>query len=244
MVFQHGLCGDAEQTAGVFPGGSVWHGATLECRGHGTSDIGPFEDLSIATFANDLIAYIEREHRAPVPLGGISMGAAIALRIAVQRPDLVSALLIARPAWLSKASPDNMRPNAVVADLLRDHQPDEARLKFDATPLAAELAKSAPDNLVSLRGFFSRTPIANTCALLSRISADGPAVSEIEISRISVPTVVIGNERDAVHPMSIAEDLARLIPGARLIEIPSKSEDRDRYRSGFQNALTQFLKDL
>jgi pimeloyl-ACP methyl ester carboxylesterase len=73
---------------------------------------------------------------------------------------------------------------------------------------------------------------------------DGPGVSETDTARVSVPTVVIGNERDAVHPMSIAEELARLIPGARLVAIPSKSDDRDGYRSGFQHAITQFLKDL
>ena len=47
-----------------------------------------------------------------MPVGGISMGAAIALRIAALRPDLVSALVLARPAWLDANGPENIQPVA------------------------------------------------------------------------------------------------------------------------------------
>jgi pimeloyl-ACP methyl ester carboxylesterase len=244
MLFQHGLCGDGAQTTGVFPQDIGWRGMTLECRGHGGSEAGPFGELSIVAFANDVIALIERRRIAPLPLGGISMGAAIALRIAVTRPDLVSALVVARPAWLDRAAPANMRPNAEVAALLRDHAPEEARRLFDETALAKRLAVTSPDNLASLRGFFSREPIEVTRELLSRISADGPEIDRGQIAAIRVPTLVIGNDFDAVHPMAIASETAQLIPGARLVKIPSKSEDRDAYRTGFQTALAGFLKDL
>ena len=162
MVFQHGLCGDCGQTAQVFPTSAGFRRVTLECRGHGASDCGPLERLSIAQFTDDLAAVIEAEALVPCVVGGISMGAAVALRLAVTRPDLVSALVLARPAWLVGDAPQNMAPNALVGDLLRRFAPAEAAQRFEASAIAADLAGTAPDNLASLRGFFQRLPVAQT----------------------------------------------------------------------------------
>lgn len=108
LIFQHGLGGDAGQPADVFPEHAGWQAVTLECRGHGQSEAGPADAFRIATFADDVAALIEAEGLAPLPLAGISMGAAIGLRIAATRPELVSALVLARPAWLDRAGPANM----------------------------------------------------------------------------------------------------------------------------------------
>jgi pimeloyl-ACP methyl ester carboxylesterase len=244
FVFQHGLCGDALQPADVFPTGIGWRCLTLECRGHGRSAAGDMERFSIATFADDLASMIEERGLAPVAVGGISMGAAIALRLAVDRPDLVAALVLARPAWLDQPAPSNMAPNAVVADLLHQFTPQQARNRFEQTETAKKLAVEAPDNLASLRGFFSREPIAITRALLSRISADGPGVDRSSISDIRVPTLMIGHARDAIHPLAMARELARLIPSARLAEITPKADDLTLYKAGFRAALATFLLEL
>eukprot|EP01037_Dinobryon_pediforme_P014082 gene14082-14201_t len=228
VIFQHGLCGDARQTAEVFPPDSRFRRMTIEARGHGASAAGDLSQLSIATFADDIIAYIDANHLAPVVVGGISMGAAIALRLAVHRPDLVRGLILARPAWVLDAAPDNMKPNAEVGALLATLSQAEARKKFMTSATADDLAAHAPDNLASLQGFFSREPQAVTAALLQAISADGPDVSESEVRALTVPTLVIGHERDSVHPLSHAKLLAAMISGARFVEIAPKAEDKTR----------------
>jgi pimeloyl-ACP methyl ester carboxylesterase len=174
MLFQHGLCGDASQPLDLFPRGLDWRCVTLECRGHGASEAAPPEALSISTFVDDLVALIESRAMGSVVLGGISMGAAMAVRLAALRPDLVGALVLIRPAWFAASAPDNMAPNVYLGDLLRRFAPDEARRSFEASELSRFLAREAPDNLASLRGLFSREPIAVTLELLCRISVDGP----------------------------------------------------------------------
>ncbi len=241
MVFQHGLCGDAAQPAGVFPPDTGWQCVTLESRGHGASAPGPVEQLSIATFTEDLASWIIGTQNPPVVAGGISMGAAVALRLAIVRPDLVRGLVLARPAWIAEDAPPNMQPNAIVGELLRRYPPAEARVRFEATELAKQLAVEAPDNLTSLRSFFTREPIATTAELLCRISADGPGVTRARIAALQIPTLVIGNAHDYVHPMNMARELATLIPNATLVEITSKSVDRDRYVEEFRVALSDFL---
>ncbi|MGO4567226.1 alpha/beta fold hydrolase [Rhizobium sp. 2YAF20] len=243
MVFQHGLCGDAKQPAAVFPDDIGWHCLTLECRGHGSSDIGPHGNLSIATFADDLAALIEERQITPV-IGGISMGAAIALRLAVTRPELVQALVLARPAWLDTPNPSNMQPNAIVGQLLHDFLADEARFRFEASDVARTLAMEAPDNLASLRGFFGRRPLSDTAELLCRISSDGPGVSMEQIRSIGVPTLVIGHARDFVHPISYARTLAEWISNARFVEITPKADSPQQYQNDFRAALATFLEEL
>lgn len=244
VVFQHGLCGDARQTAEVFPVDPRFRRLTVECRGHGASEPGNPEDFSIASFADDVSEYIVSSRMAPAILGGISMGAAIALRLAVRQPNLVRGLIIARPAWVTHSAPDNMRPNAKVGALLSKQPADVAHQNFLTSATASKLAREAPDNLASLTGFFSRKPQAVTAFLLTSIAVDGPGVTESEVRDLHIPTLVIGHERDSIHPIAHARSIAAMIPGAQFVEITSKTEDRGRYVSDFHSAMGQFLKDF
>jgi pimeloyl-ACP methyl ester carboxylesterase len=244
FVFQHGLCGDAAQPAEVFPGDVPFRRVTLECRGHARSEAGDPAAFSIATFADDVAAMIDARGCGPVVLGGISMGAAIALRIAVKRPELVRALVLARPAWVTEAEPPNMRAYAVIGELLSRLPPDEALARFDHSEMARRLDTDGPDNLASLRGFFTREPIATTSALLTRIAADGPGVSASEVEGLRLPTLVIGQARDPLHPLAHAERLAAMISGAHFERITPKAESRERYAADFRAALRRFLMEL
>ncbi len=240
VVLQHGLCGDARQPAEVFPAGHGYRHAVLEARGHGGSELGPVGDLSIARFADDLAGFIEAQTLRPVAVGGISMGAAIALRLAVLRPDLVRALILSRPAWGVEAAPANMAPNAEVGAMLTR---GAGVADFEASAVG-RLLLAAPDNLASLRGFFAREPLAATAALLSRISADGPGVSEADLAGLTIPVLILGSEEDYIHPLAHAQRLRDLIPGAVLVELPPKGRDRLGHVAASQHAILQFLKGL
>jgi pimeloyl-ACP methyl ester carboxylesterase len=239
VLFQHGLCGNAAQAQEIFPIDPRFQLNTLECSGHGASEIGPCTDISIQTFANDLAAHIKQ----PSIIGGISMGAAISLHLAVHKPHLAKALVLARPAWLIDDSPSNMQPNLEVGQLLKDYPPTIAREKFLNSHLGQHLKKAAPDNLASLLTFFTREPIANTAALLTNISADGPGVTEAQVRAITVPTLIIATEQDYIHPRAHAEALHGLIPNSRLAVITPKGVDKQRYVLEFQSTLLKFFEE-
>ncbi|TCL64089.1 alpha/beta hydrolase [Rhizobium sp. BK251] len=244
VVFQHGLCGDAGQTREAFPSDCGYQRFTVEARGHGSSEPGDLRKLSIATFADDLAGFIEQELGVPVVVGGISMGAAICLRLAVRRPDLVRALVIARPAWIAAAAPANMRANAEVGHLLRTLEPKAAKAAFLASETGRRLAKEAPDNLASLTGFFARQPIQVTATLLTAIAGDGPGVTEEEIGNLAIPTLVIGHQQDLIHPLSHAHSIAGCVPAAKFVEITPKVVNRAQYVSDFHTAMRNFLREL
>jgi sugar phosphate isomerase/epimerase/pimeloyl-ACP methyl ester carboxylesterase len=245
VLFQHGLGGDEAQVAEVFPDGDgSFRRITVECRAHGGSTPGPAGGLSIATFADDALAACDRLGVGRFVAGGISMGAAVALRLAVRHPGRVRALILARPAWLFAAAPGNMRPFAEVAALLRRLPPAEAREAFAASPTAEFLASAAPDNLASLLGFFDRARPGVTADLLAAIAADGPGVRADEAAALRVPTLVIGHAADAVHPLADAAALAAAIPGAWLAEVTPKAADRAAHAADVRRAISAFLDEV
>ncbi len=244
VLFQHGLGGDNAQVADTYPEIPQTRRITLECRGQGGSAFGPLDALSIKTLAEDILALADSLGIGTFAAGGISMGAAIAAHLAVHHPDRVSALMLARPAWITDAAPANLRPYGLAGELLLRHDPVEARRLFECSETAAELRRLAPDNLASLMGFFTRPEPKKFGALLTAIAADGPGVTEGELRSICVPTLIIGHENDLAHPLASARRLAAIIPNALLKIITPKAVDKEKYRQDFRRDLSGFFAAL
>jgi pimeloyl-ACP methyl ester carboxylesterase len=134
-----------------------------------------------------------------------------------------------------------MQPNAEVGRMIAAGQTEA---DFAASGTARELAETAPDNLASLKSFFTRQPLNVTAALLTRISADGPGVTEADLAALTVPTLILGTAEDAIHPLAHAQTLARLIPHAELTELPPKGRDKAVHIAACQTAILNFLKGL
>lgn len=240
VIFQHGLCGDARQTAEAFPADERFRRVTLECRGHGKSEFDSAPSLDTST--RDVAALAE-SLGAPLPVGGISMGAAIALRLAVTRPDLVSHLILVRPAWDTDDAPPNLAPNVEVGELLASMPADAAREHFMASATAARLAKESPDNLASLTGSFTREPLRETATLLTTLSRQPLGLGADDLAKITIPVLVCETAEDAIHPAALARSLASKIPDARLVTLPPKGRGKPAHLAALHAAITHFLTE-
>jgi pimeloyl-ACP methyl ester carboxylesterase len=241
VVFQHGLGGDEAQVEQTFPLAAGVRRLTLECRGHGGSDLGSGRPFSFAMFADDVIAAADQAGVERFVAGGISMGAGLAMRLAACHRDRVRGLILVRPAWTFAAAPRNLAPIREVAQLVCSHPLAEARSIFEQSRTAARLKIAAPDNLNSLLGYFDRPDITRFAEVLEAIASDGPGVSEPEAAALAIPTLVIGNEMDAIHPLSVAHAVADAIPGATFRQVTPKAGDKDRHFAEVQAAIAAFL---
>ncbi len=239
VIFQHGLGGDEGQAAEVFPAEN-FRRLTLECRGQGQSEYGDAAHFSIRTFADDIIAFADARGIDRFVIGGISMGAAIALHIAVKHPTRVAALILARPAWRTEDAPLNMQVVAECSQFLAKGD----RGGFAKSATARLLQGEAPDNLASLIGHFDKPNPQMLASLLAAIAADGPGVAEDDVRAIKVPTLVIGTGQDYIHPLGHADWLAQNVLNARLVEITSKVVEKTKYVTEFRAALAAFLNEL
>ncbi|MER8749709.1 alpha/beta hydrolase [Mesorhizobium sp. M1050] len=241
VVFQHGLGGDAAQVALNFPDNPSYRRLTVECRAQGGSGAGSGRPFSIDMFADDVLAAADAAGIKHFVAGGISMGAAIALQLAVRYPDRVLGLVLVRPAWAFEAAPQNMRPYVEVAKFIRNGSLDEARDAFAASATAARLRTEAPDNLASLLGFFARENAAVFAEVMQAIAADGPGVTRVAATGLAIPTLVIGSGADLVHPLATARGLAYVIPNAAFAEVTPKAVDKDRHFAEVRAAIGSFL---
>jgi len=117
----------------------------------------------------------------------------------------------------------------------------------DAIGIFQSLTEDYPElpepynNLASLFGYFDRPDGSAFAQVLADIAADGPGVSTSDAAALGIPTLVVGNTLDALHPLSAAHTLATAIPGATFVEITSKALDSNRHFAELRAEITTFL---
>jgi pimeloyl-ACP methyl ester carboxylesterase len=172
--------------------------------------------LCFESFAADLLALMDHLHVERAVVGGISMGAAVALHVALHHPARVLGLVLSRPAWLEGPMERNAQTYALIARLIREHGPAAGKELFVATPTYAQVLAESPDAAASLVGQFEAPGARETVARLERIPRDAPCRQLAEVATISVPTLILANRQDPIHPFAYGEALARRIRGAEL----------------------------
>ncbi|MDQ3863935.1 MAG: alpha/beta fold hydrolase [Actinomycetota bacterium] len=242
FVFQHGLGGDVCQPAGVFsplPGIRL---LSLDCRGHGrTYPLGGAQKLSFPSFADDVAALMDHLGLERAAVGGISMGAGVALNLALRCPERVAGLVLSRPAWLDSPRPENLKAYPVIARLLREHGTELGHELFGGTDEYAELERAAPGAGRSLASAqFGRPRAGEFAAVLESLVGDAPS-RRAQWQEVRVPALVLASWQDPTHPHTYAEILARELPSAELAELTPKTEDERRHAADAQAAIEGFL---
>ena len=108
FVFQHGIGGDVGQPVGLVRPPNTLRLLCLDARAHGqTRPLGDPSALTFDVFGDDLVAWLDHLGVARAIIGGISMGAGVALNVAVRHPERVAGLVLSRPAarWRTCAPP-------------------------------------------------------------------------------------------------------------------------------------------
>jgi pimeloyl-ACP methyl ester carboxylesterase len=245
FVFQHGLGGDVHQTQELFVPPLAFRLLTLDCRGHGeTRPVGEPAHLSFTHFADDLLALIDRLHLQQVVVGGISMGAGVALNFVLRYPQRVQALVLVRPAWLHEPLPANLQVYPRIAELIRRAGTAQASEDFKQTEEYLELQRTFPAAAASLLTQFTRPRAQETVDILERLPRDAPNRNQEDWTHIHVPTLVLANEDDPLHPFRYGEVLAHAIPGATLEQVTSKAIDAQQHARDIQHAIERFLLDV
>jgi pimeloyl-ACP methyl ester carboxylesterase len=90
-------------------------------------------------------------------------------------------------------------------------------------------------------GQFIHPRAAETVAKLERIPRDQPCHDLRQVEAISVPTLVLANQQDPIHPFVYGQALAARIPGAEFRELTPKSVNLKRYEQETQEIIGDFL---
>src|SRR5437016_13440513 len=128
--------------------------AAFDFRAHGSTPLGDPAKVRLEVFAEDLVAFMDHLQIEIAVLGGISMGAAVALRTAFACPERCIALVLCRPAWLNGSmSAPAIAAYAEVVKLLRaEASPETALQKLEKSDIYRVILTHSPDAARSLLG--------------------------------------------------------------------------------------------
>jgi pimeloyl-ACP methyl ester carboxylesterase len=242
FLFLHGLGGNRNAVTTAYTPRPGIRLVAFDFPGHGDSGCGGDDDIfSFAAFTELLFFLQDALQLAPCALGGISMGAAVSLRAALLEPAHFTKLILVRPAWLNAP----MEPSAarLYAEVVRYLHMENGLAAYRESELCAKLSAEYPALESSTRGLLTAPNGAATSEKFLRMPLDRPYESAEQLAGIDLPTLVVGTRRDFVHPFSYAQTFASQIPGAKLLEIPSKSVNAAQHRHALQGAIDAFLGD-
>lgn len=217
LVLIPGLGGDGRFWAGVAPLlADRFRLIVVDHRGAGRSDrpAGPY---SIDRIARDVVEILDAEAIARADLVGHSTGGTVVQTLALDAPDRVGRIVISG-SWPAPDARFRLLFEARLA-LLEKDQPEIYQvfthvLGYTADWLAAhegELAAAVEAAPVTL------APLEVTAARI-RMLLDFDRSADL--GRIAAPALVIGAREDEMVPFYHTEQLARLIPAARLEAVP------------------------
>ena len=175
----------------------------LDIRGFGASNEapGPFR---VETFSDDLSALVASLDLDPLVVVGHSMGAAIAQRFAIDRPDAVEGLVLVAPV---PASGVPFPPNVDAMFRATAGNPEKANAWLGLLTAA----EPTPEARTLMRAAAAATPALESFDSWSHANfAD-------EAATIETPTLVIAPAADRpMTPDFVRENVARVIAGSRL----------------------------
>jgi len=195
---------------------------TVDLPGHGRSGMAPGEParMTVERTADDLATMLTALHAAPADVLGYSLGARIALRLAVAYPEAVARLVLESPsAGIADPGAREERRRAD-DDLATSMERDgiEAFVdRWERGPVFATHAALDPRTAVRQRAIRLANRPEGLAASL-RAAGQGSMTPLFDrLADVTAPTLVIAGSLDPARPR--AEQVAAGIPGARLAVI-------------------------
>jgi pimeloyl-ACP methyl ester carboxylesterase len=188
-----------------------------DARGHAESP--PVTDEARYTYAamsRDLRALLDHVGWDRAILAGASMGAGAAVRVAMEEPERVAALIMTRPGSAGGPASDRLQTLFRLGGEAIRAGGWEAAIDFLLSiPEASAELKADRSRLDALRADWSRHDEASIAAALIGIPASAPLTPELDPKAITAPVLVIPGD-DTIHPREAGETVAHTIPGALL----------------------------
>lgn len=185
---------------------------TPDLRGAGRSRwSGP---LSWSLLAQDAVALLDHLGLGRAVVGGVSMGSAVALSVALSAPDRLAGLAVVWPVYPGADRP--LAPAVHAAMAAMDAAGQRARTEGMSAlrPLLETLPPELRDRARAMFDGFDPASVAATTAFLA--SDAQPFETLGELGAIRCPTLLVPGA-DPTHPAEVAALLATHLPQARVL---------------------------
>ncbi|WP_225642540.1 alpha/beta fold hydrolase [Streptomyces werraensis] len=243
LLLLHGLGGDRSQPLALVDAAvrNRCHVLAPDLRAHGLTSLDERAELltfsQMAADVEELLSDLMLTQ--PLIVVGISMGAGVAVQLLARRNLPMRGLVLIRPAWRWQPLPPNLFVFPKIAGLLHAYGPEKGQVLFRRSKSYAQIAAVSVAAADSLHQQFTAFRAIERAQRLTAIPASAPArpVSS------DTATLVIGNEKDPLHPWCVAERVAEDF-GAPLALVPPRYEASEEHAIQVARAVRCFIQGL
>ena len=190
----------------------------LDLHGHGRS--AKPVDASRYTFDElvaDVVGLLDHLELEQAIVGGLSLGANVALAMGQRAPERASALVLEMPVLLRGHSFGRPAFNTLATVFERG-----SPVLRPVSGLVRRLpAPGSVADLAALRDVAGADPRVARAVLRGLLAEPVLPEDEEALARVPMPTLVVGHGRDPLHVIDDARDLASRLPRGRLVEAPN-----------------------
>jgi 3-oxoadipate enol-lactonase len=238
VVLLHGLgssCTDWPEQQAVLQ--ERYRVIAVDLPGHGRSSLPP-EPLTVERMAREVAALLARLGEGPAHVLGLSLGACVALRLALAAPAQVRSLTLVNAfARLQLAGPGDLARLAL------------RMLLLGTAPMSAVAAHVArrlfpwPEQRALYEGAVASLAATPRSAYFAAMRALAWFDARGQVAAIRHPTLIVAGDRDTSVPLGAKVALAAAIPRARLLVVPASGHATPHDQpEAFNRALLEFLE--
>ncbi len=240
LCFQHGLGANRNQSFDLLNDLEDTRLVAFDCPGHGAEPLANHIP-SFDNYADFVIEGLRAQGIERSVFGGISMGSGISVNIALRYPQFVEGLILVRPAWLAAGRPDNL---AILIEAAKWIGKEGGVEHFASLPEFIRIKGDLETVGQSILGVFDRGQQPAIPEVLKAMVQDHPFPTMDALASIDVPTMVIGNLDDPLHPYDMAETIYQQMNGSTIHQVPSRYVDPKNHKQSITKLVTEFLNQL
>lgn len=243
VILAHGFGGSARNFGAQARALSGDYRVVLyDARGHARSEApAEAEQYEPDCFVEDMLGVVDGTGEERVVVGGLSMGAGVALRFAMAHPRRVRGLVLAAFPGSAEQEPER-RWALEFADAIEERGVDVAGAHF----VWGGRSRFDPEGARLIRQGFLEHPAHALSNTLRRLLASQPGVASLEplLSRLEAPALVIVGSEDR-RSLAASGQLSRALRSAELVVVPGAGHVVNLADAQtFNAALADFLSRL
>jgi len=194
-----------------------WQCLAPDLRGAGTSRTpAAADEYSMGTYADDLIALLDRAKISHAVVCGLSLGGYIVFELLRRFPERIRAAILCNTKAVADTPDAKRGRDALAARALKD---GAGVVAAELVPklLARSTRESRPDVVGEVQEMILRQPLAGIVGAL-RALRERPDSTPL-LDGIRIPVLVVAGGDDQIAPAAGMQEMARAIPGSEFVRV-------------------------